>query len=55
MDPSEINLLDPDCFVKGVPHEWFTWLRRNAPVYKHSEPNVVPASGSSRVITIWSR
>jgi cholest-4-en-3-one 26-monooxygenase len=42
VDPSEINLLDPDCFVKGVPHEWFTWLRHNAPVYKHSEPNGGP-------------
>ncbi len=42
MDLSEINLLDPDNFVKGVPHEWFTYLRHNAPVYKHSEPHGGP-------------
>ena len=35
----EINLLSRDRFVDGVPHEWFTWLRNNAPVYRHSEPN----------------
>jgi cholest-4-en-3-one 26-monooxygenase len=36
---SEINLLDPDVFTQGVPHEWFTYLRKNAPVYKHPEPD----------------
>jgi cholest-4-en-3-one 26-monooxygenase len=35
----EINLLSRDRFVDGVPHEWFTWLRNNAPVYHHEEPN----------------
>jgi cholest-4-en-3-one 26-monooxygenase len=35
----EINLLSRDQFVKGVPHDWFTWLRNNAPVYHHAEPN----------------
>jgi cholest-4-en-3-one 26-monooxygenase len=39
MDASEINLLDPDIFTKGVPHAWFTYLRANAPVYKHPEPD----------------
>ncbi len=34
----EINLLSRDQFVEGVPHDWFTWLRQNAPVYRHSEP-----------------
>ncbi len=38
MNPSEIDLLDPDRFVQGVPHEWFTYLRHNAPIYKHPEP-----------------
>jgi cholest-4-en-3-one 26-monooxygenase len=36
---SDINLLDRDVFTKGVPHEWFTYLRANAPVYRHPEPN----------------
>jgi cholest-4-en-3-one 26-monooxygenase len=35
----EINLLSRDRFVEGVPHDWFTWLRNNAPVYHHREPN----------------
>lgn len=38
MHLSDINLLDRDVFTKGVPHEWFTFLRREAPVYKHEEP-----------------
>jgi len=38
MQLSDINLLDRDAFTKGVPHEWFTYLRANAPVYKHEEP-----------------
>jgi cholest-4-en-3-one 26-monooxygenase len=39
MELSDINLLDRDRFAQGVPHEWFTYLRANAPIYKHPEPN----------------
>jgi cholest-4-en-3-one 26-monooxygenase len=39
MDLSDINLLDRDRFAQGVPHEWFTYLRNNAPVYHHDEPD----------------
>ena len=39
MQLSDINLLDRDRFAQGVPHEWFTYLRANAPVYKHPEPD----------------
>ena len=39
MQLSDINLLDRDRFAQGVPHEWFTFLRNNAPVYHHDEPN----------------
>ena len=39
MDFGEINLLDPLIFEHSVPHEWFTHLRRHAPVFRHSEPN----------------
>ncbi len=38
MQLSDIDLLDRDRFTQGVPHEWFTYLRREAPVYKHPEP-----------------
>ena len=36
---SDIDLLDRDRFTQGIPHEWFTFLRNEAPVYKHPEPN----------------
>jgi cholest-4-en-3-one 26-monooxygenase len=39
MDLSEIDLLDRDRFAQGVPHEWFTYLRREAPIYHHPEPD----------------
>ncbi len=42
MDLRDINLLDPDRFIQGVPHEWFTYLRHHAPVYKHPEPRGGP-------------
>ncbi|MDQ1534413.1 MAG: cholest-4-en-3-one 26-monooxygenase, partial [Actinomycetota bacterium] len=39
MQLSDIDLLDRDRFTHGIPHEWFTFLRREAPVYKHPEPD----------------
>lgn len=38
MQLSDIDLLDRDAFLDGPPHEWFTFLRNNAPLYKHPEP-----------------
>jgi cholest-4-en-3-one 26-monooxygenase len=38
MDLSDIDLLDLDRFTEGIPHEWFTYLRNNAPIYRHPEP-----------------
>jgi cholest-4-en-3-one 26-monooxygenase len=35
----DINLLDRDVFAKGVPHEWFTYLREHQPVFHHPEPH----------------
>ena len=35
----DINLLDRDVFAKGVPHEWFTYLRKHHPVFLHPEPH----------------
>ncbi len=34
----EIDIYDPDAFVPGVPHDQFTILRAEAPVYKHADP-----------------
>ena len=39
MQLSDIDLLDRDRFTQGIPHEWFTFLRKEAPVYKHAEPD----------------
>lgn len=36
---SEINFLDLDVFAGGMPHEWFTWLRANQPIYRHPVPD----------------
>jgi len=38
MNVDEINLLDRGVFARGVPHEWFTFLRKNHPLYRHPEP-----------------
>jgi cholest-4-en-3-one 26-monooxygenase len=38
MQLSDIDLLDLDRFTEGVPHDWFTYLREHAPVYRHPEP-----------------
>jgi cytochrome P450 len=34
-----IDLLDPDNFVGGQPHDQFAWLRENDPVHWHPEPD----------------
>lgn len=35
----DIDLLDRDVFTRGVPHEWFTFLRAHHPVAHHPEPH----------------
>jgi len=42
VDLKEIDLLDIDRFTDRVPHEWFTYLRHNAPIYRHPEPDNGP-------------
>ena len=42
MKLEEINLLDLDRFVEGVPFEEFALLRAGAPVYLHPEPDGGP-------------
>ena len=37
MDPTPIDLTDSRNFVAGVPYEWFSYLRANAPAYWHEE------------------
>jgi cholest-4-en-3-one 26-monooxygenase len=37
MELSDIDLTKTETFVDGVPHEWFAFLRQNAPVWWHEE------------------
>ena len=39
MDLSQIDVYDPAIWEKGVPHEQFALLRREAPVFFHAEPD----------------
>jgi len=39
MDLGDINVFDPDAYVRGVPHEQFALLRREAPVFRHEMPD----------------
>jgi cholest-4-en-3-one 26-monooxygenase len=39
MELADINLLDRDTFAERMPHDWFAYLRRNAPIYRHPEPD----------------
>jgi cholest-4-en-3-one 26-monooxygenase len=35
----EIDLLDRNVFARGVPHQWFAFLRERHPVFRHPEPH----------------
>src|SRR5215472_4033678 len=37
-----VELVDPDAYADGVPHETFARLRREAPVYRHDQPGASP-------------
>src|ERR1700722_7896938 len=37
MELSDINLTDAAAYVAAAPHEWFAYLRQNAPVWWHEE------------------
>jgi cytochrome P450 len=34
-----IDLISPESFADGHPWEQYAWLRENAPVYRHADPN----------------
>ncbi len=66
MQLSDINLIDPDTFVRGVPDEQFTFLRREAPVFWHDDPyggfwaltkhaDVVMANRDSKLFSSFAR
>ena len=37
MELSDIDLRDSEKFVAGVPHDWFAFLRKEAPVWWHED------------------
>ena len=39
VDFADIDLTRSENFVDGVPHQWFAFLRQNAPVWWHEEPD----------------
>jgi cholest-4-en-3-one 26-monooxygenase len=39
IDFNDIDLTDSKAYVPGVPHEWFAFLRKNAPVWWQEEKN----------------
>jgi cholest-4-en-3-one 26-monooxygenase len=49
MELSDIDLVDSENFVAGVPHEWFALLRKEAPVFWHDDP--LSTNGGFWVVT----
>ena len=38
----DVDLISPDVYLRGVPHDMYRVLRREAPVYRHPEPDGGP-------------
>lgn len=38
----DVDLFDPDVYVRGIPHDTFALLRREAPVYRHPRTGLPP-------------
>ena len=50
----KIDLLSPDSFAGGQPHGQFDWLRGNAPVHWHDEPNGSGFWAVTRHADVWA-
>jgi cytochrome P450 len=50
----QIDLLSPSTFIGGQPHDQYRWLRENAPVYWHEEPNGRGYWAVTRYDDIWT-
>ena len=51
MQLSDIDLTDMDRFQDAFPHEWFTFLRREAPVWFHPPNDTVGNENGFWVVT----
>ena len=49
-----IDLLSPTSFAAGQPHDQYRWLRENAPVYWHEEPNGRGFWAVTRYEDVWT-
>ncbi len=54
MTPLKIDLLSPQSFAAGQPHDQFHWLRENAPVRWHDEPGGKGFWSVTRYEDVWS-
>ena len=50
----DIDLLSPERFVGGQPHDQFRWLRRNDPVHWHEEPGGPGFWAVTRFDDVWT-
>ncbi len=50
----KIDLLSPESFAAGQPHDQFGWLRQNAPVFRHEEPNGRGFWAVTRHADVWA-
>ncbi len=54
MTPLKIDLLSPQSFAAGQPHNQFDWLRENAPVRWHDEPGGKGFWSVTRYEDVWA-
>jgi cytochrome P450 len=52
VDFDEIDLTDLDRFAQGFPHEWFTFLRREAPVWWHPPTEAIDDGDGFWVVSL---
>ena len=50
----KIDLLSPDSFANGQPHDQFGWLREHAPVHWHDEPGGSGFWAVTRHADVWA-
>ena len=48
-----IDLLSPESFANGHPFAQYKWLRENAPVFWHEEPNGKGFWAVTRYKDVW--
>ena len=50
----KIDLLSPSSFASGQPHDQYRWLRENAPIRWHDEPNGAGFWAVTRHADVWA-